>query len=331
MGDVRSGTGPWQVFLCAAPLAVGLLLLQLFGPWAAPKGSLAGLTVPVSGFLPGLLTFTAVVTAHVFACLAAIMMALDLLRATPRSRPFARNGLILAVAVSAILVAALVLMPSNAGELTFGGFKAFFADVDAADRFTRPLGLRVAPLHLAIFIPTGLGVVAVAMVAAAANSQLSLFGHIIATRGARQAARIRQLHGRLKRCLYSLAVVLVTSTVAATLFFHLPARLSAAKDTQAAATLTSMGEFASEISLFWGLIYTLTLAVAVGLPILLLQNRLRRALEPPFTGPADSPRAQLASAGILSQGREQVKFLTALLAPLVAAPLTRVVESAALF
>lgn len=324
------------IWLAGAPLVLAVLLLQLFGPLDGPLSShdLATLRneLRTVAFLPGEITFVAVVAAHLFACLGAICIAAGLLRRTPRSAPFARTGMAVAAVFTLALPATAAVLPGNAVALSYGAFRHFFIATEAAPHFVRPVAsIGPTPLDLAVLLPTAFGIVAVALMAAAAHAQLQLFRNIIEARGQRQAARIRQVHDRLKRCLYMLGLVLVTSTVAASLFFHLPSRFTA-KNAEAAGLLRRFGEFASEISLFWGAVFSLTLAAAVGLPLLLLQERVRRSLEPPPLGTAsDEGRQLLTGSGTLAEGREQLKFIAALLAPLAAGPMANFINSASAF
>jgi hypothetical protein len=342
LGTIAAWFGrPGLVLAAAAPLVLAVGLLELFGPSSGPLGKAElqrlGTALVKGDFLPGEITFLAVVTAHVFACLVAIAMALHLLRRTPQSVPFARMGVLLALVVAVAVPAMMIGSTASAGRISFGAFAAFFAHAQVAAPFARPLFAGgPSPLALAIVVPTAFGVAAVAMMSAAANAQLQLFHTIFESRGQQQAARVRQLHERMKRCLYTLAVVLVTSTVSASIFFHLPSRVALAPGVAPkgveAALAARFADFAAELSLFWGVIYTLTLAAAVGLPLFLLQARVRRALEPPPLSKASrDQRELLITSGVLDEGREQVKFFTTLLAPLVAGPVANLLQTTTLF
>lgn len=330
----RGRQGAYRVAFAAAPLLGSLILLQLFGPFAGPLGAteIEALrkAMPDSEHLPGQLTFLAVLAMHVAVCGAAIGMAWSLLRRTPGSAAFARWGIWVSVLTVVAITLVFLVIPTVAGSLAFGTYSEFFNGTETAPGWVRPILGSVSPLALAIVFPTGLGVVAVALTAAAANAQLQLFYDIWGRRGADQPARFRQLHQRMKQCLYALALVLVTSTVAGSLFFHLPARIAVAAKTPAAGFLARFSDFASELSLFWGVTFTLTLATAVGLPLLLLHARVRRGLEPPFAAATAQQRKLNVEAGLLTEGREQVKFFVTLLAPLCAGSLSNVLQSVTL-
>jgi hypothetical protein len=329
----RNRAGAHRVGYAAVPLIISLGLLQVFGPFTGPLAGTdlqsLGAVLPNSDFLPGELTFLAVVALHIAICAVTTWMAWNLLARTPGSALFARWGIWVSVSAVAGICLVFLAFPTVAGSLAFGTYAEFFRGTGTAPGFIEPFFLNVSPLALAIAFPTALGVVAVAMVSAAANAQLQLFYDIWRRRGADQAARLRQLHQRMKQCFYALAVVLVTSTVAASSFFHLPAGFPVAEKTPAAALIKRFSGFASELSLFWGVTFTLTLAAAVGVPLVLLHISIRQSLEPPFAGAAVQQRRLNVEGGLLSEGREQVKFVLTLLAPLCAGPVTNLLQSVA--
>jgi hypothetical protein len=332
---LKSSAGPWRIWAAGAPLLVGVLLLQLFRPGVPlDTASLQRLarSLGPGEYLPGEITFLAVAAIHFFACAGAIFVAWSLLRRTPGSARFARHGVAVAAICIALFPLSLLIHGLSADTLTYRVFHRFFVHTGQAPGFVEPVLGLATPLELAILLPSAAGILAVALTAAAANAQLPLFAIVVEAKGRAQAARIAQLSERLKKCLYALALVLVTATVDASLFFHLPANLVLPDKSPDAAALALFSSFASEISLFWGCIYTLTLAVAVGLPILLLQTRVQRLVEPPFLTPAAAERRrQLSGATLLAAGGEQLKFVTAILSPLVAGPLSSFVQAAAKF
>jgi hypothetical protein len=335
MGKGRSSIGSLapvlRVWLAAAPLLGAAVLLQLFGP-AAPLGKTdagrIGALLHGQAFIPGEITFLALALVHLFACGAAISLAMGMLRRTPGSRSVRRAAAILAFICIAAIPASTWFANLAVDLVTYRAFEDFFLSSGIGRPFAE--GALASPLQLAIFIPSAAGIAAVCAVAAAANGQLTLFPFVLAARGKDQAERIAQLYGRLKRCLYALGIVLVTSTVTASLFFHLPAGLKVDPKAPEAALIGRFADFASEVAIFWGCAYSLTLALAVGLPVILFQNRVRRLAEPPFLAP-ESERASLARSGMISDGVEQLKFVTALLAPLAAGPISNFVQGFAKF
>ena len=329
--------GPVLVAVAALPLIVALCLLELVGPFAGPLAQAEllelRLTLPEHIFVPGALTFLAVAAAHILVCLAAIAMAVDLLRRTPRSFAFTAGGVLVAAGVISGMILVFFSLKSVAAELAYTAYEQFFTRARTPSPFVVRGASGLSPLGFALVLPTGFGIVAVAMMSAAANAQLHLFNRIFDRSAAAQAARIRQLHGRIKHCLYALSVVLVTSTVAASLYFHLPTGYELPKeDTRAAELMGRVSAYAAEMSLFWGFIFSLTLAAAVALPLVLLQQRVQRALEPPFND-RNWPRERklVDQTGTATPGREQVKFFVTLLAPFLAAPVASFLKTVTFF
>ena len=328
----RRTSGSSGIWLAALPLACAVLLFEVFGPFAGPLSSaeLAVLkkAIPPTDFLPGEITFLSVVALHIAICAATLRLAVGLLRRTPGAATFGRTGLWVAAAVGAAIAALFLLLDSATGGLAYRAYQSFFTETELAPGFSAAGPLHISPLSLAILLPTILGVVAVAMTSAAAHAQLHLFRRLFERPGG-QAARVRQLHGRLKQCLYALSLVLVTATVSASLFFHLPTRFAVIPKSNGEPLMARLSAFASEMSFFWGLIFSLTLAAAVGLPLVLLHARVRRALDPPFPGMERGPHRKLIEeTGLLQGGREQVKFFVTLLAPLCAGPAANLLQAA---
>lgn len=163
--------------------------------------------------------------------------------------------------------------------------------------------------------------------AAAATGQLRLLQALPDLPEADQEGLLCLVHGRIKRCLYALAVVLVTSTVAASIFFHLPSQMLAGRSADIAKRYS---HFAGELSIFWGAVYTLTLIAAVGVPLLLVQHKLRLyldGLKPPDAAVAVHNR--LAGMGVTGKAAEQFKLILTMLAPLATGPVANFLQSAA--
>jgi hypothetical protein len=351
--------GDWRVWLAVVPLSLAVGLLQLFAPSvpAVPAPETLPAAIRGSAFLPGLLTFRAITLVHLLACAGALWFAVDLLKRTPGSSAYGRAAALMTGATLLALIGSVPLGLRAVG-VSHDAVATFFTNTGIGGSFGRPTLGQVTPLEFAMLIPTAAGIAAVAAVAAAAWAQLPLFRRLVGPTDRRekeakrraealraatpqdrdrhkqvaaafaraQAARINQVNDRMKRCLAVLAIVLVTSTVAASLFFHLPSAVASA--VKPAEPAFSFVRFGDELSIFWGCVYTATLAVAVGLPLYLLQERVRRLLEPPFPSEeADARRKQLAGAAPLGGLADQVKFVGTLLAPLAAGPVVNLVQA----
>ena len=323
--------GTWRVWAAAGPLIAAVALLQLFGvPPPLSLHEVKTLAPHVGDYLPGEVTFVAVALVHLVLCTAAIVAALGLLRRTPGSVRFLRAGLWVGIlSLVAFPVAGFFSERVVAANLSYGVFHTLFAETGQGHHFiARPFGLTA--LEVGILLPAAAGIFAVAFTAAAANAQLPLFGLIVRAKGDARMARIAQLSERLKRSVYGLALILVTSTVLASIFFHLAANLELPANSLHAPLLKRLSAFAVELSIFWGAVYTVTLAVAVGLPTLILHARVQRLLEPPFNTPtAVQRREQLSKTSVLTGSGEQLKLIAAILAPLATGPIASVVQGLA--
>ena len=333
MAARRIAGGTWRVWASAIPLVAAVGLLQLFCvPQPLTREELGTLSTALGtapDYMPGEVTYIAVALVHLLICAAAVVAALNLLRRTPGSRRFMRAGLWLGLVCLAAFPTAALLPHVAAADLSYGLFRTLLTPPGTEHHFVaRPFGL--SPLEAAILLPAAGGIFAVAFTAAAANAQLPLVGLVARTRGEARMARIVQLSERLKRCLYGLALILVTSTVLASIFFHLPANLKLPENSPDGPLLARLSDFAGELSIFWGAVYTVTLAVAVGLPTLMFQARVQRLLEPPFNTPlAVERRKQLAKSAVLTGSGEQLKLIAAILAPLATGPIASLVQGLA--
>jgi hypothetical protein len=301
--------------LCSVvPLVVAVLVLQLIDPQSPPI-LIAGTTA----FVPGLITYAALVTVHLFACAGALILALLVLRSSADRRWFTAVAALLAVGTSLLLV-----FGGSQHVAAFRFTYQFFATMFAGHALTHSLvgTVGITPLIIAAALPTITGVCAVSFIAAAAASQL---WRLYDERDF-ELERERQIcgaHDRIRQCAYFLSLVLVTSTVSASFFFRLPVDLFGAK-TDAGMTVDRL---ATELSLFWAGVYSLTLMAAIGLPLLLVQSEVRRflsGLKPPED---DHARQRFASVGALMGGHDQVKMLVAFLAPFVSGPVAGLVHS----
>jgi hypothetical protein len=321
----RAAASPLMVLAAAVPLLLGVALLQLFGPLSGPLTDAEIRTLhtslPAGQFLPGELTYVAVLAVHFCACAGAVWVARDMLRETPDGA-YGRVAATMAAVLIVIVPLGALVPDVTVYRLTYTAFAENFRGAGGASFFGESSLVGVSPLVLGMLLPTWAGIVAVAAIAAAANSQLRKFPPALGHSGIARAAYVAVVHSRLKRCLVVLSIVLVTSTVAASLFFHLPGGFALLPNTPQAALMERLTAFASELSFFWGCIYTLTLAAAVGLPVLLFQQRVGSRIEELAADTtAVDERDGLLKAAIISSSVNQLKFVTALFAPLAAGPI----------
>jgi len=346
-----------MILVAAAPLVVTVGLLQLLGASQGPLASheIEGLHrfMPIEPFLPGGVSYVAVLMVHVFVCGIAIWIATGMLRPLPDRKRLMLAGGGLGIAIAG----AMPLLASRdvaASRLSYYVFRDLYEGTGAGTvLLARGVG-SLTRLDVAILLPIALGVVAVTLMAAAATGQYRLLTRWVGDPHADEETRLCIVHTRLKRCLYALTFVLITGTVSASWFVHLPTRLYlseagmgccfdvAGNTIDGAANLTKqnaellgelrarLADYAGELSILWGGVFTLTLAAAVGLPMLLVQRKLNdfvEGLKPPKR--AQQVRSRLAEAGLTGKGGEQIKVALAFVAPLASGPIANFLQAAA--
>ena len=321
----------WHLLVVAAvvPVLVGALLLQLMAPLDPPVAvsEIAAAAAGAPRHLPGLVTLIAVLTVHVCVCLGGIGLAAATVRPRAEDRALLRFALL---AATAIVAGILIVQSPRVEAYRLSYF--YFAEIYAG---TAPGGLlRGATLELAMLLPTVLGIYGVAAITAASAGLLRAIpappplperGHEI---------MLRRVHGRLKRFLYILAIGLVASTLAVSIFFGLPGNLPACRAEDAAKAAASacraLDDFAGEMSTFWGAVLSLALFFCGGLPLLILQHKVRCYLETSLDHePVEEAEKRLTETGLLSDGAEQVKVALTVLAPLASGPVAGTVAGLA--
>jgi len=359
------------VLLAALPLLIATALLQLLGPLGEPL-SKTEMTILQSvltdePFLPGALTLIGVLAAHVCICLGGIALGWALLKRHYGSWriPALLSAVGAAMAASLLIVGSIkALGPQLAPyQLSYFYFVELYRGTGAEASFLQPRTIGLDPLTLAVIIPITLGIIGIPLLMGAMLSHAQSLGRPPQPPNEAFEARLHFTYDRLKRCTYILSAGLVTSTVAASLFFHLPSKISAEslpgapsaitqqftpnrvrpflEQARLAGRLSDLREselkalrgkfdaFAAELSIFWGAVFTLTLAVAAGVPIVLLHQKMLAYTEyqDPLVGRTALKR--LEKAGLVSQWQDQLKLLMALMAPLASGPIANFVQATA--
>lgn len=368
---------PWPylfwILLAVGPLVVAGSLLQLLGPLGGPLsvhdlGRLRG-ALTTEPFLPGALTLITVLAVHVCVCLGGIVLAVVILRRIYEGfRPallVASLGLMLGLGV--LLLGVWAHRSLTIYRMSYFQFIDLYLGTGAEASLLHPRVLGLDALTISILLPVGLGIIGVALMMAAMLGEVQALGPPPEPEDKPYEAQLQFAYARLKRCLYILSVGLVTSTVAASLFFHLPSKLSAPglaggptmlearfdrlgpagveatlkqaelagrlntlQSAELTALRTKFDEFAAELSIYWGAVFTLTLIVAAGLPVALLQHKVRL-----YSEKSGEPNKELAAqerletAGVLGDTAGQVKLLLALIAPLASGPISNFVQAVA--
>lgn len=365
------------IALTIVPVCIAAGLLQLLGPIGGPLSGLEMVLLKSAlseePFLGGVLSLAGILTVHVCVCLSGVALAASMTAGRRRDRRMFYVG-----TAAGFLVATAVVLLSflrhGDGEhvltvyrLTYDFFVRLYGGTGVEPSLLRPRLAGVDALGWAVFIPTLLGIIGVGALTGAAAAELRALPAPPRLPNERYEVRLDSAQGRLKRSLYVLTVGLVASTIAVSLFFHLPSKLAqnsfrggdpalvwnvasmsdselrtataraelvgkaeTVQSAELAAIRAKLDDFAGELTLFWGAALTLTLLVAGAFPLLLLERRVRRYAENSADAAAiAAAEERLAKAGLLTGGLDQVRLLTAVIAPLATGQIANFVQVAA--
>ena len=324
MAQARSAPasdGLWMLLLPVLPVLVAVGVVEWVGvPEISPaiSGSKQMLAFQDAA---GRLAFAAAVVAHTLICLAAILyFAVQIARfAGPR-----RAAVGLAVAGLALAtVAAMVALAFVEPHLAIYRYTFYqIADLLAGSPVAGDLlgdGTTLSVLAVCVLYPSALGIVAVLAAAGAGVAATSQLGDLRDQAGhARLVARVHVL----LHCFYALSAVLVTSTLAAALFFRLP--LHALHKAEATAGLhTALSSYLAGLGTFWAAVYTLTLVAAFSAPAGRIYLHLQTVAS--GDGAGLTVAAWLREKGLTFSLAENIKNALVLIAPLLVGPLGDVV------
>jgi len=370
--DVR-----WHALLVVnlVPVVIAVVVLQLLGPLGGPlsrreldlfKGVLSA-----EPFLAGVLSLVAVLTVHVCICASGIVLAWTMIRRLDRGRAMLSWGMALAALVGLAVVGFAWWSPDGRHGLTvyrmtYDFFRNLYARTGADASLLHPRLMGLDALGWSMLIPILLGIVGVGALSAAAAAELRELPEPPHLPDRRYEGRLQEVQGRLKRSLQLLTLGLVASTVAVSLFFHLPLKLSqnsfrggapaltwpvakmtdaqleaataraALVDKAAAAQAAELGQirgklddYAGELTIYWGAVFTLTLLAAGALPLIALERKVQAYSANSRNADAVSAaRERLGKSGLLSSGFDQVKLVAAVIAPLASGQVAGLVQSA---
>jgi hypothetical protein len=86
-------------------------------------------------------------------------------------------------------------------------------------------------------------------------------------------------------------------------------------------------DYASEMTTFWGAVLSLALFFCGGVPLILMQAKVRSYMERSASQTdIDEAEKRLVSTGLLSDGRDQVKVVLTILAPLATGPAAKLID-----
>lgn len=278
----------------------------------------------LGNFTQRLLIYTGVMTGYVLAC-AAITAWFAMRIRTSRLEPSRRRELCrFAIIYWIVVVATLIVLARfdlHIYAVTYDRVADLFlmAHPAVAAAMTGDLGVSwMSRQGVAAVLPTAVGMSTVVAGAVAATVCLEEFEHDLAVADRDKSADpalVTATLGRLTEGVKALGVVLVGSTVTASLFFHLPETLYGGD------VAKSVNAYAATMSVFWGANFTLTL-LAVYVPPYLGVRRLAVRHEVVFPNPGAED-----SASWLAPLWRRMDVILPLLGPLAAGPAANLLQS----
>jgi hypothetical protein len=267
----------------------------------------------------GRLAFAAAVVVHTIVCIAAILyFAVQIARfAGPRRTAVALTVAGLSLATVATMVALALIMPPLAiYNYTFYQIADLLAGSPVAGNL---LGDGLSVLAVCVLYPSALGIVAVLAATGAGVAATADLGDLRDQAG--HARLIKRVHVLL-HCFYVLSTVLVTSTLAAALFFRLPLHaLHKVEETKG--LHTALSSYLSGLGTFWAAVYTLTLFAAFAAPAARIYLHLQSVAS--GDGASMTVADWLRQKGLTFSLAENIKNALVLIAPLLVGPLGDVV------
>lgn len=315
-------TFPWRIFVTILPLLIALVTLQFLVPETdlhapAPNGPLPEGWWPSqlkpASYSGGFIGYAAAVSVHILICIVVIVFNLYHISSCEEGK----RRKLLSIACLYLLTLSVLLIVTNhpglaAYKITFLNFQGLYGGSYLSDPLDAIIGLQV-------IVPTVFGIAAVIFAATGAES---LFVDLDRDASALNERAFQAKIAVLKRGFQCLSIVLVSTTIAAAVFFHLPARLY---KEDAAKIVTA---YADEVTVFWGAIFTLTL-IATYAPQLFrlrtLGNRHAQALKL-NAGHGGLPE-WLSDTALFGNFKNHLATLITLLAPLITGSLSTVIPS----
>jgi len=229
--------------------------------------------------------------------------------------------------ISALLVALVAYYALNSSRivLTQLGFKAVCEVIREADLATSLTGTTCSnsfsKLTLLAWVPAFAGMITVAF---AASYAYGIARELPSYDDCDWRAAIDQRIKALRRSVYALSTVLVSSTLAITMFSHLPTGLLDEASGQARA----VSAYAAGVSTFWGALFSLTLMATFAVPAVRI---LRHTYGYRATGTETAiPQGELQTwlhEHVFVSFRNQFANVFSLMAPLLVGPLSSLISS----
>lgn len=267
--------------------------------------------------------YAAIILFHIALCFCLIVLFWDRLRDFPQS--LRRRAYVLMGVEAALFLAVLAfywrstalyrLSYLNVRELlartcALDDILAKCIEDGVPDKFTRyvpDLDLVTTKLSLFVYIPHIFSIAALSVALALAAS---IIAHLRELTAQDWHKRFDNGVQSLQICFFGGSAILVTSTITATLFFQFPASVAPADSPAANAYM----EYARTLTVYWGVVYTLTLVATFGPVALMLRNLVRRYEQ--GADSSDKLREWLTYKALVSPIRMITNFIV-MLAPML--------------
>jgi hypothetical protein len=259
-----TGRIPLQLLLPQiVPLALAVLILQFFG-FGAISGNLTAFTAPnepqafkLLQHYGDIILLGAAASCHICICTIATWR---FVAYTHASRISGRRMLFFfGIAIFVAVMGAMIVLPVEelaVFQLTYFAIRDLIAGGLKSSPLLPDIAFKASALSISAWVLTGFGVAAVVTATMAAG----VAARPLPQTGTESEAWKEQFSQRVKLLqsdLYVLSLVLVSSTINASLYFHLPVTLYSKK------LQPPVAAYLDDLTLFWATIYTLTLIASI--------------------------------------------------------------------
>lgn len=291
---------PFQIGFAAVPLFLGVALLQIYDPVGEPlnDAQLTSLREMKPSFVRGSITYVSATVVHLSVCVCAFLyFERHIAGATPVAMYW---RYLFTAAAFAFLVLLFLFYPFLSPDCALRFHELMFFDFEKIySKFSKCCGQHswarlivseqssfFPTFRIAAMLPTLIGVFVASVGAAAADASAmpaarrwaNLQERLIGVAGEDRKDGFGASQRRsLMYCSLVLGAVLTTSTVSSAIFLHLPQRVFDSHQQRELCgwqdcALEELQNYADELTLFLGTIYTLTVLAAIAGPFWRLQR-----------------------------------------------------------